>query len=82
MESQMSKQYQTTIPSNIRKRLNIKPGSQLNWRVSKNRLGVEYAIVIPETKENILTLKGVGKDMYKKVGGAKKYIKGEKESWN
>lgn len=78
----MSKQYQTTIPSNIRKQLNIKPGSQLNWKVSKNKLGVSYAIVVPETKENITLLKGIAKNMYKQVGGAKKYIKNQKDSWN
>lgn len=75
----MSKQYQTTIPSEVRKKLGIKPGNQLNWRIAKNKLGLEYAVIMPETKNNLASLKGVAKDMYKKNT---KYLKNERESWS
>jgi len=75
----MSNQYQTTIPSAIRKKLGIKPGNQLNWKVSKNKLGVSYAIVIPETSDNLKSLKGIAKKMYKEN---KEYLEKERKSWN
>ena len=78
MESLMSKQYQTTIPSEVRKKLGIKPGNQLNWKVTKNKLGVEYAIVTPETKSNLASLKGIAKKMYEKN---KDYLNKERSSW-
>jgi len=79
MRSQMSKQYQTTIPSKIRKQLGVNPGNRLNWDIVKDELGVEYATVIPETKNTLKPLKGVFEEMYK---NNKDYLKKERESWD
>jgi len=75
----MSKQYQTTIPSEIRKKLGVKPGNQLNWEISKNKLGMQYATITPETKNNLASLKGVAKDLYK---NNKDYLNKERNSWD
>jgi len=74
----MSKQYQTTIPSAVRKKLQINPGTKLNWKISKNKLGIDYAVITPETQSNLKSLKGIAKDMYKKN---KDYLKTERDSW-
>ena len=79
MQSQMSKQYQTTVPSKVRKELGVKPGNQLNWKVSTNKIGIKYAVIVPETDNNFLTLQGVAKDMYE---NNKNYLKDERNSWN
>lgn len=79
MKSQMSKQYQTTIPSVIRKRLGVKPGTKLNWDIVKDSIGVEYASVTPETKNTLKTLKGISESLYKEN---KNYLEAERNSWN
>ena len=79
MQSQMSKQYQTTIPSGVRKKLGVKPGNQLNWKVSKNSLGIQYATVTPETENNLSSLKGIAKGLYK---DNKDYLDKERNSWD
>jgi len=75
----MSKQYQTTIPSKVRNQLGIKAGNKLNWKVSKNKLGIEYAIITPETNHNLESLKGIAKKLYK---NNKDYLDSERNSWN
>jgi len=79
MKSQMSKQYQTTIPSKIRKQLGVKPGNRLAWGVVKDAFGVEYATLTPETNATLKSLKGVSEKMYKSSKG---YLGSERNSWN
>lgn len=79
MKSQMSKQYQTTIPSRIRKQLGVKPGNRITWGIVKDALGVESAILTPETGNTLKSLKGISEKMYKSNNG---YLENERSSWN
>lgn len=79
MKSQMSSQYQTTVPAEVRESLKIKPGNKLNWSIAKDSSGLDYIVVIPQTKNNISALKGVAKGLYK---DKKNYLDKERLSWN
>jgi AbrB family looped-hinge helix DNA binding protein len=78
-QSKISSKNQVVIPALVRERLHLKKGSQ----VSIYAIDDSHAIL---TKHPIHggyaeSLRGVGKDIWRQLGGTDKYIKGERDSW-
>ena len=75
--SKLSKKYQITVPKKIREKLGLKKGS----KVSIKQKGKNKAVLEP-TESLVEKYKGLGKDTWKKLGGADQYLKQERTSWN
>ena len=78
--TKVSENYQTSVPKIVRDALLIRDGNQISWNVT------EEGDVIVERKrsaeEIINDTAGIGKDLYKKYGGGKKWLEKERESWD
>lgn len=79
--STLSSQGQTTIPAIVREQLDLKPGQPIKWQIAKDSSGVIYIKMRPLSKKIISSLRGVAKKHYAKIGGGKKYLQRERESW-
>lgn len=75
--SKLSKKYQITIPKKVREKLGLKKGS----KVSIKEKGSGRAVLEPVDS---LTekYKGLGKETWKKLGGADKYLSQERSLWD
>lgn len=71
----VSKRNQITIPAEVRKKLNIKPGDQLLVYVQDGRI-----VMIPEPENIVTHLRGLHSDVWEGVD-AQKYINREREAW-
>lgn len=73
----LSSKNQIVIPRQVRRELSVGAGDRL--RVYK--LDDGRAIIAKVVAEHTSTLRGVGKDVWEKLGGTRKYIKQERSSW-
>ena len=74
----LSSKYQIVIPREVRKRLDLSKGS----RVRIESLDETHAILIKESTDHVVSMKGLGKEIWKQLGGATKYLKGERGVWD
>lgn len=77
MTTTLSQKYQIVIPKETRERMNLKKG----MRVSVQPINADYAVIIKQPKDHVLSLKGLGKDVWRSLGGGTRYIKQERASW-
>jgi len=75
--SKLSQKYQITIPSEIRKKLGLKKGSRVLIKIRKKKEAVIKPVEISLTEK----YKGMGKEVWKRLGGAEKYLKKERSLW-
>lgn len=73
----IGKKAQVVIPKKAREAIGIKVGSKATLVYDKGR-----GVILGNPKESIKLLKGLGKEIWDKVGGADKYLKEERASWN
>ena len=79
IQSLISSKYQTVIPVKIRRRLNLKAGDRLIWRIIN--VGNQLKIITePEPKNWAKYTRGLGKNIWKKVN-IDKYIKNLRSEW-
>jgi len=78
MQSTLSSQYQVVIPRDIRKKLNLQAGA----RIMFTPLDSKRALITTVDNDLVTSLEGLGKDVWKKLGGATRYIKQERASWD
>lgn len=81
-QSTVSIQGQTTIPIQIRDQLGLIPGAQMVWETIQDQLGVKYVRITPASAIALKSLKGIGRDLYKKYGTGQKYLAQERASWD
>ena len=81
-QSTVSIQGQTTIPVQIRDELGLTPGTRMVWETVQNYLGVNYVRITPASIQSLKSLRGIGKDLYKKYGSGRKYLARERASWD
>jgi AbrB family looped-hinge helix DNA binding protein len=75
--STLSKKYQIIIPKEVRTQLGLRQDMKVRiYPVDKNR-----AMLVRESTDVVSELDGLGKDIWKKLGGADKYLKREWASW-
>ena len=72
----LSSKNQVVIPKKTRLRLGLKPGQKLI--VMDDKYGIW---MLPKSKKWSEIMAGLGKEMWKKAGGADKVIREERESW-
>ncbi len=81
-QSTVSMQGQTTIPVAIRNQLGLVPGARMVWETVKDKLGVRYVRITPASVLTLKSLRGIGKDLYKKYGNGQKYLAQERAAWD
>ena len=75
--AKLSKKYQVVVPKVVRKRLKLQAGSEL----AIYPLDDSHAIITKRPTSYADALQGLGKEVWQKLGGADKYIKEERASW-
>ena len=75
--TKLSKKSQMVVPKNVRQRLKLAPGAH----VSLYPIDDNHAILVKYPEDPVKALKGLGKDVWKALGGAQKYIEQERNSW-
>lgn len=81
-QSTVSIQGQTTIPIQIRDQLGLLPGSRMVWETLQDQLGVKRIRITPASVKMIKSLRGVGKNLYKKYGSGQDYLSQERAAWD
>lgn len=76
--SKLSSKYQIVVPKEVREKLNLKSGSKINvYSIDEN-----HAILTTQSVDYVKSLRGLGKEVWDALGGADKYIKEERASWD
>ncbi|MBI4049705.1 MAG: AbrB/MazE/SpoVT family DNA-binding domain-containing protein [Candidatus Doudnabacteria bacterium] len=74
----LSSKYQIVVPKEVRRKLNLKSGTQVNvYPIDENR-----AVIVKRPKSYADALRGLGKEVWQTLGGTEKYLKGERASWD
>ena len=73
----IGKKAQIVIPKKAREAIGIKEGSKATLVYEKGR-----GVILGNAKQSMKLLKGLGKEMWAAAGGADKYLKAERASWN
>jgi len=73
----VGKRAQIVIPKKAREAIGIKEGSKATLMYGKGR-----GIIMGDPKTYGRLLRGLGKEIWAKAGGADKYLKRERASWN
>lgn len=79
IQSTLSSKNQVVVPAEIRRALNLSSGDQLLWRVARMNDQAK-AVAEPVPKNWASTMKGLGKDMWKKVS-IHEYINDLRNQW-
>lgn len=77
-KSKISSKNQIVIPALVRERLNLRKGTS----VSIYAINDDEAIISKKLKSHARSMLGLGKEIWDKLGGADKYLKGERDSWD
>ena len=78
MNTTVSTKYQIVIPKRIRQKLEIAPGMKLHIEV----IDKESAVLHIKKIDVVKSLRGLGKEVWKSLGGAETYIKQERKAWD
>ena len=77
-KAKLSKKYQIVIPKDVREKMRLTAGAQVAvYPVDENR-----AMIVKRPKDYFKALRGLGKEVWQALGGADKYIKEERASWD
>lgn len=74
----LSTKYQIVIPQAIRSQMGLKAGATVYMQAIDDR----HAIITKKPIDYVEALSGLGKDMWKKLGGGDAYLKRERASWD
>jgi len=73
----VGKRAQIVIPKKAREAIGLKEGKKAALVYEQGR-----GVILGNPNESIKLLKGLGKEIWDKAGGADKYLKKERASWN
>lgn len=73
----LSKKYQVVIPKEIRKRMGLHAGAT----IAVHALDDSKAILVKHPTDPVKAMRGLGKTVWRALGGTEKYIKAERVSW-
>lgn len=74
--SKLTKKFQITIPSEIRKVLNLRVGDKVTLEIEEGK-----AVIKPIAGSYTKFMQGLGAKAWKKLGGAERYLREERKSW-
>lgn len=77
MKTTLSKKYQVVVPKDVRTRMRLKIGEQ----VALYPLDEERALLVRQSRDPVKALRGLGKDVWRSLGGTRKYLRAERGSW-
>jgi len=74
----LSSNHQIVMPKAIRERMKLKAGTSVAlYPLDDNRV-----VLVKQPKSYVEALSGLGKEVWGSLGGADKYIKQERASWD
>ncbi len=76
-QAKLSKKYQIVIPKEVRKKMGLGAGAQ----VAIYPVDEHHAVIAKSPTSYADALQGLGKEVWQALGGAEKYIKEERTSW-
>jgi AbrB family looped-hinge helix DNA binding protein len=76
MSRRLTSKCQVTVPKEIRKALRLSPGNLVHFAVEGGK-----AILRPAPESHTRALMGLGKDAWGALGGADRFLRGERDSW-
>lgn len=74
--SRLTKKCQVTVPKDIRRALRLKAGDVVHFYIEGGK-----AVLRPSAESHVRALKGLGKDAWRSLGGANRFLRGERETW-
>ncbi|OGG79665.1 hypothetical protein A3A39_01695 [Candidatus Kaiserbacteria bacterium RIFCSPLOWO2_01_FULL_54_13] len=77
MATTLSKKYQVVVPKEVRTRMRLRTGET----VALYPLDEERALLVKHPADPLKALRGLGKDVWRSLGGTRKYIRSERKSW-
>jgi AbrB family looped-hinge helix DNA binding protein len=76
MSSRLTSKCQVTVPKEIRKALRLSPGNLVHFAIEGGK-----AVLRPAPDSHTRALKGLGKGVWRALGGADRFLRRERESW-
>lgn len=76
--TKLSSKYQIVVPKAVRELMRLRAGMTVRLYPLDNA----RAILVRKPDDYVASMKGLGKDVWQALGGADKYIKQERASWN
>ena len=76
--AKLSQKYQIVIPQEVRKKMKLQVGS----RIAVYSIDNQRAVLLKSPENYVGALKGLGKNIWRALGGATRYIKQERTVWN
>lgn len=75
--SRLTKKCQVTVPRNIRRALRLKAGDVVYFSIESGK-----AVLRPSPESHTRAIKGLGRQAWRALGGADRFLRGERESWD
>ena len=76
--AKLSQKYQIVVPRGIREKMKLEAGA----RLSIHLVDEKRAIIVKYPKNYVEAMQGLGKDVWRKLGGTRRYIKQERALWS
>ncbi len=74
----LSSKYQIVIPREVRRAMHLTAGTRL-WIQS---IDADRAVLIKEPVDHVKSMEGIGKEIWKSLGGGTSYLKNERTVWD
>jgi len=74
----LSKKYQIVVPKEVREAMGLREGDEVSLRP----IDADTALLVRRSADPVGALRGLGKDVWKKLGGSHRYIRNERASWS
>ncbi|MCL5885195.1 MAG: AbrB/MazE/SpoVT family DNA-binding domain-containing protein [Deltaproteobacteria bacterium] len=72
----LTRKCQVTVPKEIRRALRLKAGDRVWFAVEGGK-----AVLRPSPDSMAQALKGLGKETWRELGGADRFLRAERDSW-
>lgn len=74
--SRLTRKCQVTVPKDIRRALRLEAGDVVHFSIEGGK-----AVLRRSAENHVRALKGLGKDAWRSLGGADRFLRGERETW-
>lgn len=74
--SRLTSKCQVTVPKEIREALRLSPGNLVHFAIEGGK-----AVLRPAPDSYARSLKGLGKETWRALGGADRFLRRERDSW-
>lgn len=74
--SRLTRKCQVTVPKEIRRALRLKEGDTVYFTIEAGKV-----VLRPAPESFAKALRGLGKDAWRSLGGAERFLRRERDSW-